>query len=464
MAAPSLPGVYWFIDENDTVLYVGKAKNLKNRVNNYRRFNQLHERTQRMVYQAKFLKYEVLESELEALLVEAELIRTHQPETNVLLKDDKTPLYVVITQETYPRVLTIRKKEIDQGTIKGTILGPFPSSYKVKEVLRIARKIFPWCNQGISRLKVIDPKDNHELDKFVVKGSPCFYYHIGLCPGACIEKITPEEYQKNIRELVLFLRGKKKTVLKDIEERMKLSAELEEFETARVLRDRILLIKAVTQQPHSLRPELALPTLKQNQAEESVIYLKKLLADYLFLPKQYPLTRIECYDVSNTSGELASVSMVTFIDGQAETDQYRLFNIKTIEGPNDYGMLQEALQRRQNHPEWGRPNLIVIDGGRGQLRAALSVWRWSVPVISIAKEPDRLIIPIAQEQTSVEKILKGRRVVPLEERPKNLKLKYHELLLPATHPALKLVQQLRDEAHRFSKKQHSRRRTKEMFR
>lgn len=452
--------MYWFTTDDDTVLYVGKAKNLKNRLAAYRQFNQLTDRIQRMVFSATKLQYQVLENELEALLVEAELIRTHQPPTNILLKDDKTPLYILVTDETYPRVLTVRKKEIEKRHIKGTVLGPFPSAYKVKEVLRIARRIFPWCNQGLSDLKLVDKKDHHELDNFKGHGSPCFYYHIGLCPGACIHKISPEEYQATMKELVLFLRGKKKSVLKEIETRMKVAAEQEEYEHAKIYRDRLQLIKSVTEEPHVLKPDLALPRLKQSQAEESMIYLSKLLSDYLSLPKRYPVSRIECYDVSNTQGTNASVSMVTFEDGQPATDEYRLFNIRTLNTPNDYGMLQEALTRRQNHPEWGRPNLIVIDGGKGQLRAVLSVWHWSVPVISIAKNPDRIIIPVAQ----VNKVLPaaGRHVIKLESKQKP-KLTYHELKLPQTNPALKLIQQLRDEAHRFSKKQHTKRRTKSLF-
>jgi excinuclease ABC subunit C len=415
-----------------------------------------------MVFQAAQLKYEVLESEFEALLVEAELIRTHQPDANILLKDDKTPLYIVVTDEAYPKVLTIRKKEIEKGTVKGTILGPFPSSYKVREVLQIARRIFPWCNQGASQLKVVDKDASPDIDNFASKDSPCFYYHLGLCPGACIHKISVEDYQSSIRDLILFLRGKKKSVLKDIEAKMNVAAETEKFELASVLRDRLRLIRNVTEQPHSLRPELALPQLKESLAEESLIYLSKLLKDYLSLPKRYPLDRIEGYDVSNTQGTNASVAQVTFTDGRPAKEQYRLFNIKTIDQPNDYGMLQEALQRRQNHPEWGRPNLVVIDGGKGQLRAALSVWHWSNPVISIAKKPDRIIIPIVETlQAKINP--KTRRIVPIEGEKSKVKISYHELKLPATHPALKLIQQIRDESHRFSKKQHSRRRTKDMF-
>src|SRR5260221_143848 len=175
---PSSPGVYWFLDENDNVLYVGKAKNLKNRIASYKQWKTTFGKTRKLVFHAKQLKFSVLESELEALLVETELIRTHQPQYNILLKDDKSPLYVQVTDEDFPRVLTIRKKEIDKGQVKGTILGPFPSAFQLNEVLNIARRIFPWCNGGKN-------------------SRPCFYYHLDLCPGACVGEISAENYQEN---------------------------------------------------------------------------------------------------------------------------------------------------------------------------------------------------------------------------------------------------------------------------
>lgn len=435
---PSSPGVYWFLDENDNVLYVGKAKNLKNRIASYKQWKTTFGKTRKLVFHAKQLKFSVLESELEALLVEAELIRTHQPQYNILLKDDKSPLYVQITDEDFPRVLTIRKKEIDKGQAKGTILGPFPSAFQLNEVLGIARRIFPWCNGGKN-------------------ARPCFYYHLDLCPGACVSEISTENYQENIRQLTLFLKGKKKSVVKEIEQEMKHASETEKYEYAGELRDRIQLIKAVTEKSYRLKPDLQLhlPKLKQSLREEGIIYLRRILTTHFSLPKNYPLTKIECYDVSNIQGTNATVALVSFKDGAANPEDYRLFNIKTLNTPNDYAMLQEALLRRQNHKEWGVPDLIVIDGGKGQLRAALRVWQWTVPVISIAKKPDRVIVPVFatdRHHTDDE---------GAESRLKNLK--YHELSLEEGDPTLTILQQLRDEAHRFSKKQHSRLRTKHML-
>jgi excinuclease ABC subunit C len=425
---PSQPGVYWFLDEKNNVLYVGKAKNLKNRLASYTRTAALTSRIKEMTLTAQQLKFQVLESELEALLVEAELIRLHQPPYNVLLKDDKTPLYIHITHEAFPRVLTARKKEIDtQKITKGITLGPFPSGYKVKEVLTIARSIFPWCNQR---------GDNPIGDK------PCFYHHLDLCPGACVGKITAEDYATTIKELLLFLRGEKKAVVRNLITMMKDAAEVQQFELAQQLKQKVALITTVTQQQYRLKPDFSLPRLRDSVTHEGLLHLQKLLSQHGLAPRELSLNRIEGYDVSNTQGTNAAVAMVVFEEGRAETSEYRLFNIRTLNTPNDYHMMKEAILRRQNHPEWGQPDLLLIDGGRGQLRAARSVWHWSCPVISIAKHPDRIIIPTNN----------------LTEKPT-----YAIYTFPEGHPVLSLIQQIRDEAHRFSKKQHARRHLRQLL-
>jgi excinuclease ABC subunit C len=397
-----------------------------------------------MTLTAVEISHQVLESELEALLTEAELIRAHQPPYNILLKDDKTPLYIHITNETFPRVLTVRKKEMERTNHRGIVLGPFPSAYKVREVLKIAREIFGWCSLG--------------------KPSPkaCFYYHIGLCPGVCTGEIDAATYQENIKQLVLFLRGQKKTVIKNLQQQMEEYVQNEQFEKAATLRDALKNILSVTGKQYKLRPETVLPSLLTNKAEERLVYLRKIVGTYLPLPKDAPLTRIEGYDVSNIQGTNPSVAMVTFINGESAPNEYKLFNIRSLNTPNDFAMHQEALIRRQGHPEWGIPDLIVIDGGKGQLRAALKVWRWACPVISIAKDPDRIIIPYASHpdiHTNVTKTEESSGRKKKAAYPNQ----YHELQLPSNHPALQLIQHIRDESHRFSKKQHTRRRTKQML-
>ncbi len=386
-----------------------------------------------MVQTAVRVQWKVLESELEALLTEAELIGTYQPPSNVLLKDDKSPLYIHITKETFPKVVRIRKKELVKQKKIGTVLGPFPSTYKVNEVLKIARQIFPWCSKGYNPTDLI----------------PCFEYHLDLCPGVCLGKITAKEYQDIMHNLSIFLKGKKKDVVRRMTDELHLAASEERFEQAAKLRDKIAVITEVTGSNYKLRPELSTAALTATIATDGRAYLRSLLSLHANVPRTAELTRIEGYDVSNTQGTLASVGMVVFTDGRADSGQYRMFNIRTLDTPNDYHMLQEALSRRQNHSGWGVPDLVVIDGGKGQVRAVLKVWSWQCPVIGIAKNPDRLIIP---------------NTTPSDTRPVTTnKIEYAVVKLPPMHPALKLVQQIRDEVHRFSNAQHRRRRTKAML-
>lgn len=391
-----------------------------------------------MVSTAVEVKFKILESELEALLVEAHLINTYQPEFNTLLKDDKSPLYIHITDDPFPRVVQMRKKELLKKQLHGKVLGPFSSAYKVQEVLKIARKIFPWCN------KKIDDETKRNAEQ-----KPCFYYHIDQCPGACVGEISQEKYQENIDQLVLFLTGKKKLVTKNLEVQLQQAIDTEAFEKAAIIRDQLELIRQVTHKSHSLKPELTTPALQNRVSEDGIIYLQQILSEYLGYPKQFSLDRIEGYDVSNIQGTNPAVALVTFTDGKADTDNYRIFNIKSLNTPNDFQMLQEAVIRRQNHPEWGTPNLLLIDGGKGQVRAVLKVWKWYCPVIGIAKNPDRLVLPYTvhsgKEPTGIPKTL------------------YHLVRLEENHPTLMLIQQIRDEAHRFSQKQHKKKRLEKMF-
>lgn len=405
-----------------------------------------------MVSTAAEFRFKVLESELEALLVEAELIRTYQPQFNILLKDDKSLLYINITNDKFPKVIRLRKKHIDR--YDGTILGPFSSAFKTQEVLKIARKIFPWCNKESGRNKKIDGEQSQK---------PCFYYHIDLCPGSCVGEISEKKYGENIKELILFLKGEKKLVSKNLKIKMARKVDQEKFEEAAVIRDQLEMIEFVTKKTHRLKPELTTQALKNKVSEDGIIYLQKILSEYLRLPKQFPLERIEGFDVSNTQGTNPAVSMVAFINGEADTSKYRLFNIRGLNTPNDFQMMREATIRRQNHPEWGRPNLVIVDGGKGQVRSTLKNWKWRIPVIGIAKHPDRLIIPkINWSEWGRPQTDLSAPITKLDKNPLK-KLEYYIVQLEENHPSLKLIQQIRDESHRFSQFQHKRRRLKGMF-
>ncbi len=399
-----------------------------------------------MIRQATHLKFEVLESEMEALLIEAELIRLHQPEYNVLLKDDKSPVYVQITDDVFPQLNLVRKLDILKRNLGGSILGPFRSAYKLRQVLKIARRIFPWCDKASERAKnKVSPKQAYK--KLQTHSQACFYYHLDLCPGACIGKIPPKNYAENLDNLILFLRGKKKTVLRNLEKKMKKLADELKFEQAGEVKYKIDLIQDVTSKKYRLKPDLILPALHDNANRNALDHLRKILIDVADLPRQYRLKRIEGYDVSNIMGKNAAVSMVCFSHGLPDKKNYRLFNIRSLDTPNDYQMLKEAISRRQKHPDWGKPDLVVVDGGKGQVRAALTVWDWAAPVIGIAKNPDRLVVP--------SKIF-------TDKKTHRLKISYEIIRLPEDHPTLHLVQQIRDESHRFAKKQHGRLRRKKL--
>ncbi len=404
-----------------------------------------------MVRKARALKYQVLKSELEALLIEAELIRIHQPEYNILQKDDKSPIYVWLTNDPYPQVKTVRKRDIYQKNLTGTILGPYQSGYKLKQVLRLARKIFTWCDEPPTQASTqaqspAQPKGDPEQ-------KPCFYYHLQLCPGACCGQISPQAYQQNIKNLTLFLKGQTKSVLTNLKQQMKQAANQLKFEQAGQLKQKIETIEHITSPRFKLKPDLILPNLQQDQAKNRLIHLKRILASYLPIPRQLEFKRIEGYDVSNIQGQAAAVSLVVFSQGKPAKNQYRLFNIKNLNQPNDYQMLKQAISRRQNHPEWGKPDLILVDGGKGQVRAALSVWQQSTPIIGLAKNPnfnqsDRIVIPTKHYQ---------------DPQTKRLKIEYQVLTLKKGHPALVLLEQIRDEAHRFAKKQHTRLRNRQLL-
>lgn len=428
---PSSPGVYWFLDGSDSVLYVGKAKNLKNRLRQYAKREDDRPQIDKLLSQVSLVKWQELPSELDALLVEAELIKRYQPHFNILLKDDKSNLYICIGTGAFPRVFTARKPEILRSEEKWTTFGPFQSGYKVKQVLEIGRRIFKWCDLPANATRLALQAGHPP--------KPCFYYHLDLCSGACTGKISSAEYQVMIQSLKIFLRGKTSELIKELKAQIAVHSDRQEYEKANVLKEQLESLVVVTSPKYRLRPDMTIPILTNKMEEESLISLRSILRQFLSLPVSAPLTRIEGYDISNISGTNASCSMVTAIDGRMDHGEYKHFGIKTLNTPNDFAMLREALTRRQNHPEWGIPDVILIDGGKGQLRSVLSVWKWPSIVISIAKRPDRLFIPM----TSV-----GARSSSLE------KITFKEVELTPDLPATRLVQSIRDESHRFAKRLH----------
>ncbi len=416
---PTEPGVYWYSDDSGVVLYVGKAKNLKNRLLSYRNLNQLLPRTKQLIEKANQTQFVTTPSEFEALILEAELVKTYQPKFNILLKDDKSPLYIAITKEDFPRVVVLRKhKALDTSTIK-SFYGPFASSFQARSVLRTIRKAFPYCTAKRSS----------------TNKRACFYYYLHQCPGVCVGKADKNAYALNIKSIELLLAGKRKSVEIALKKEIEVQSEQQAFEKAHVLKTQLVTLQKVVQE-YRMRPsESVLPQLQDDVAQEGLIRLRRLLNQAFSLPPDYPLTRIETFDISNIQGKAATASMVVFTGGVKDASNYRKFRIKTLTTPNDLAMMAEALTRRFTHSEWDTPQLVLIDGGKTQLKKALSVIPNGIPVVSIVKHPDRLVMPILPSSGSAQSTL---LVVPLDPRD----------------PATLLVQQMRDEAHRFAKTYH----------
>ncbi|MBI2013874.1 MAG: GIY-YIG nuclease family protein [Candidatus Colwellbacteria bacterium] len=387
---PDTPGVYLMKSPRDKILYVGKAGNLRRRVSSY--FLRPHDsRIEKLVSEIKKIDYKKTDSALEALILEAELIKKYQPPYNIKEKDDKSFLYVEITLEKFPRVLLVRGK-----TLK-TIYGPFTSASQIREALRIIRKIFPFSvhpEKGVGLPRTLS-------DRKQVRG--CFDYQIGLCPGTCIGGINRADYLKNIRNIKLLFQGKKARIIKNLEREMKAAARAQEFEIAAKLRGKIFALKHI--QDTALISDSTLPTT------------------------HYKLqTRIEGYDISNISGDYAVGSMVVFLGDKPARNQYKKFKIKTIHQSDDVGMIKEVLRRRMSHREWGTPDIILIDGGKGQVngaKAILEEFGIKIPVIGIAKGAKRKKNEfISVVPTSVDK----KTLIRVRDEAHRFAVGYHKAL------------------------------------
>lgn len=346
---PDSPGVYLMKDARGAILYIGKAGNLRRRVSSY--FERpRNSRIEQLVQKISKVNYEKTGTALEALILEAELIKKFQPPFNVREKDDASFLYVEITKEYFPRVLLVRGKE----EARGLRYGPFTSASNIREAMKILRRIFPWS--------VHDPS---KIGRF---NRPCLDYELGLCPGACVGAIDRESYSRNVKNLKLIFDGKKKKVLTSLRKEMvALSGKLE-FEKAEKVRRQIFGLQHIQ--------DVAMIT------EEGGPQFVKGKNGF----------RVEGYDISNISGSSAVGSMVVFVDGRPDKDQYRKFRIRIFGKPDDTGMLKEILARRLRHREWALPDIILIDGGKGQVNAAkktLYEVGVKLPVIGIAKGPKR---------------------------------------------------------------------------
>lgn len=547
---PPRPGVYLFKDADGRVIYVGKAVSLKNRVRSYFQAGAKQApKVKAMLRRAVDLDYIVTDSEMEALILENNLIKKHRPKYNVLLKDDKTYPYIKVTvQEEFPRV-HITRRVVKDGA---RYFGPFTHVGAVNETLRLLKKIFP--------LRTCKQREPAPRDR------PCLNYHIRRCLGPCCNLVERPAYRETVNEVVLFLEGRQEDLTKRLRQRMEQAAENLEFEKAAELRDQLLAVEKIVERQKVVstdlvdqdviamargfdeacltvffirggkligreqyflegtdtleRGEVMATFVQQFYNQTEVVPAEILLSEEIGgapliaawlselrgskvnikVPKRgdkhklvamaaqnallsleqtqlerqagrqavdgalaelmaalglaEPPRRMECYDISNIQGTETVASMVVFEDGKPAKDQYRRFKIRTVEGSNDFASMKETLSRRlsrareeQAQVEGGElaanrakftrlPDLIIIDGGKGQLSAAreamLEQGFAHIPAFGLAKEEELLFAP---------------------GRPDPIRL-------PGESRGLQMLQRLRDEAHRFAATYHRKLRTR----
>jgi excinuclease ABC subunit C len=401
-----------------------------------------------MVGEAEVVSFIKVGSELEALLLEAYLIKKFQPRYNFISKDDKHPLYIKITEETFPRVITARK--IDQKDYLA-FYGPFPSSKSVKDTLRMLRRIFPYSDHKVSQ-------------------RPCLYSHMGLC-NPCpsyvqnIKNVTLQiklrkKYLENIRHLKAVLGRKISGVTKELTRKMEKFAKSENFEEAERVKEQLTKLNYITQSQNNVCDFLDNVNFLEDVRQKELSQLTEILTKYVKVAAK--ISRIECYDVAHLAGVSPTASMVTFINGEPDKAFYRHFRIQQSRGADDIASLTEVAKRRSQHlGDWGKPDLIIVDGGKSQVQAFSNIVRpYKIPVIGIAKRYETLVIPrvayVFHPSACPTARQGGCQLTPVDIS-KRLRIKqplnFAEIRLNPG-PALDLVQRLRNEAHRFARRYH----------
>lgn len=420
---PTTPGVYIMKDKQGRVIYVGKALNLRNRASSY--FNTaaaVDRRTMDLVPEIFDIDFIPTESEVEALLLEARLIKDIRPKFNTELKDDKTFPYLQITmRDAFPRVEFTRKPK-SRGV---KLYGPFTSAKKLRALIVVLQKIFRFRNCAL------DIDETEEKWRWF---RPCLLASINQCTAPCNLRITQEEYRKDIRRLRLFLDGKKRRLLKEMQAEMLFAAKELKFERAARIRDEIKALDSI-----NLRGNLndhVQPEVFQIDPKRGLVGLRKA-----FKLEQLP-RRIEGVDIAHLQGGETVASLVQFIDGLPFKHGYKRFKIQTVQGVDDFASIHEVITRRfRRLSQEGEPfpDLLLIDGGKGQLNAAMAAMQ------ALGIEPP-FTISLAKREEEV--------FIPGESDPR---------ILSRHSFALRLLQYVRDEAHRFAQQYHHLLRKKSTF-
>ncbi len=408
---PQTIGIYLF-KKGHMYIYIGKSLNIQERVHNHLERAEIDAKEKAIIENSDSIDHIICSSELHALVLESQLIQTHRPPYNVIWKDDKSYLYIKIPKkDPFPRISLVRRE--DDG--KSLYFGPFSSTRDVRFLLQSIRKVIPFCTQ------------KQPLKK------PCFYSKIGLCnpcPGSVnkemseiIQAEVKKKYRQQVRKVITILQGKAETLLTDLRKSIEIQSKQEKFEEAIELRDKLLCLEQLIhlrsferfEYSNAYDPEVALQKLST--------LLKSVGVD------SQSLSRLECYDISNLMQQEATASMVVATDGILDKAEYKRFKLK-VTGVSDFKMLSETITRRMTN-DWKRPDVIIVDGGTPQvitISRILTQLEIEIPLIGIAKHPDRIVV-----------LAKGST--------RTYSFSLH-------NEGFKLIQQLRDESHRFAKKYH----------
>jgi excinuclease ABC subunit C len=363
---PDAPGVYFFRrgkGSKSEILYIGKATSLRDRVRSYFASDIGETRgplISKMLADFDDIKFQQTDSVLEALILEAHLIKKFQPPANTMEKDDRSWNFVIITDEKFPRVLTVRGRELLKNGQSFSVLhkfGPFPNGGQLKEALKIVRRLFPYRDACVPAEEQIKKNGSGKI-------RACFNRQLGLCPGVCTGEISAKEYGKTIKNITLFFESKKKELLKNLQKEMKRLSGERKFEEAGKIKRQIFALGHI--QDVSL--------IKNGNVERPVAGEK---------------FRIESYDVAHMSGQNVVGVMTVVENGEPKKSDYRKFRIRDNPGVNDTKALSEILTRRLAHIEWPAADLIVVDGGVAQKNAAEKVLRENrldTPVVSVVKD------------------------------------------------------------------------------
>lgn len=410
---PSAPGVYFHKDKTGEIIYVGKAAVLKNRVRSYFRNDKDRDaKTTALVSEIFDTEWIVVDTEMDALFLESEMIKRYKPKWNILLRDDKSVSYVKITMQEKVPYVSFTRNPLDDGA---TYIGPFYGKSAIEKSLRVLRKIFPYY------IKPYDGKRTLDSD-------------LGLAPGIELEKTTPRKYKNNLKKLIQVLEGSREKLLGALEKEMYEESGKGNFESAAEIRNQIFGLKELKKKIIFSDKEFL--NISSDHA------LKNLQT---ILNLERPPRRIEGYDISHQSGTNVVASMVVFINGTADRTEYRKFKLKNQQN-NDPESLKEVISRRLNHEEWEFPDLVVLDGGGLQLSAVLPLLKQkNIPVIGRDKSGDH------SKSASV------KLLIPEEDGT------FEQTVLPDGSHIARLIARIDEEAHRFAITYHTHLKRKNML-